>query len=278
MTPELYCQEKAAPAGSSLYYSTLFHNQQQKRRLHALFALQRELLDTVTECQDAGIARIKLQWWCEEIDRLFSSQARHPVSKALQELMPDLKLEKASLFNLVNKIEKDLSPPLAESLQQLVEHFSAGRGSIWQIAAIACGCQDSQTIAQVVSIAGLSGCMESFQMARQQLNRGYCPYPRREMEKHGLNHETLLQQDKLPALTELQAGLYATIRSALGQNTLALAANDRSSILFALSMARIGEATCARLQKRSGDLSASHPLSLTPLRKLWIAWRSKTLT
>lgn len=277
MSPELYCREKAAPAGSSLYYSSLFHSQQQKRKLHALFALQRELLDTVTECQDPGIARIKLQWWCEEIDRLFSNQARHPVSKALQELMPDLKLEKTSLLNLVNEIEKDISPPAPGSLQQLIEHFSAGRGLAWQIAAVACGCQDGQAIAQVINIAGLSACMESFQMARRQLNRGYCPYPLHEMEKHGLNHQSLLQQDKLPALAELQAGLFATIQSALAKNSLALATKDRPSVLFALSMARINEATCARLQKQSADISASHPLSLTPLRKLWIAWRVKTL-
>jgi len=274
MKPEVYCQQKAAPAGSSLYYSTLFHNPRQKRNLHAVFALQQELVDTISEYQDAGVARIKLQWWRDEIDRLFASQPRHPITRVLQELLPDLKLDQDNLRNLVYAIESEINLPQSDSLEQLIEYFSAGRGTTWQTAAIASGCQENKSIVQIVKIGGLITCLEFFQFARQRLRRGDCPYPLLEMEKHGLDQQTLLQQDKLSALSQLHTELCATIGSELTQCAQAISSTERLSVLFALTTAHIAMTTCNRIQKQHGALPAQ-PISLSPLRKLWIAWRIK---
>ncbi len=275
MKAEVYCQQKAAPAGSSLYYSTLFHSPQQKRKLHAVFALQQELVDTIAECQDVGVARIKLQWWHEEIERLFSSQARHPVTRALQELLPELELEQDSLLNLVYVVESEISFAQKDSLEQLIEYFSAGRGTTWQMAAFASGCQDSETIAQIVKIGGLSTCLNFIQFARQQLIRGRCPYPLIEMQKYGLNLQTFLQQDKLPVLSQLHTELCVRIGAELSCCAKAITSMDRRSVLFALTTAHIAMATCELIQKQRGDMPAQ-PVSLSPLRKLWIAWRLKS--
>ena len=86
MTPEEYCRNKAAPAGSNLYYSTLYHDAQTRRILHALFALHYELNEVVYESSDAGATRVTLYWWIEEIGRLFSREARHPVTRELSQL------------------------------------------------------------------------------------------------------------------------------------------------------------------------------------------------
>ncbi len=81
-----YCQEKAAPRGSDLYYSLLFLAPEKRRALTAFHALCRELDDVADDCRDAQVARLKLAWWGEEIDRLFAGAARHPVGRALAPL------------------------------------------------------------------------------------------------------------------------------------------------------------------------------------------------
>ena len=55
MTPDQYCQQKAARSGSSFYYSFLFLPPPQRRAIIALYALCREVDDTVDETapQDA---------------------------------------------------------------------------------------------------------------------------------------------------------------------------------------------------------------------------------
>src|SRR6187401_2652590 len=60
MTPDEYCQQKAAQSGSSFYYSFLFLPEDRRRAITALYAFCREVDDVVDETADAGVARTKL--------------------------------------------------------------------------------------------------------------------------------------------------------------------------------------------------------------------------
>ncbi len=76
MTPDDYCQQKAAASGSSFYYSFLFLPPERRRAITAVYAFCREVDDIVDETSDAGIAQAKLAWWRDELAALFR---RHPV-------------------------------------------------------------------------------------------------------------------------------------------------------------------------------------------------------
>ncbi len=79
MTPDQYCQEKAAKSGSSFYYSFLFLPPERRRAITALYAFCREVDDAVDEPSDAAIARARLAWWRDEVARLFRGTPQHPV-------------------------------------------------------------------------------------------------------------------------------------------------------------------------------------------------------
>ena len=80
MTPEEYCQNKAASSGSSFYYSFLFLPPNRRRAIMAFYAFCREVDDVVDECSDPQLAATKLAWWREELDRLYAGQPQHPVT------------------------------------------------------------------------------------------------------------------------------------------------------------------------------------------------------
>src|SRR3546814_11291470 len=84
MTPDDYCQEKAAKSGSSFYYSFLFLPPERRRAITALYAFCREVDDVVDECSDPSVARIKLVWCRPQVAQLFSAQLDHPVMRDLQ--------------------------------------------------------------------------------------------------------------------------------------------------------------------------------------------------
>ena len=71
MTPDAYCQQKAARSGSSFYYSFLFLPPERRRAITALYAFCREVDDVVDEVSDPAVARTKLAWWRREIDATF---------------------------------------------------------------------------------------------------------------------------------------------------------------------------------------------------------------
>ena len=62
MTPDEYCQKKAAASGSSFYYSFLFLPPERRRAITALYAFCREVDDVVDETHEAQIAAAKLAW------------------------------------------------------------------------------------------------------------------------------------------------------------------------------------------------------------------------
>ena len=59
MTPDEYCQERAAASGSSFYYSFLFLPLERRRAIMALYAFCREIDDVVDECADHSVAAAK---------------------------------------------------------------------------------------------------------------------------------------------------------------------------------------------------------------------------
>jgi hypothetical protein len=59
MTPDEYCQQKAAASGSSFYYSFLFLPTERRRAITALYAFCREVDDVVDEVSDASVAGAK---------------------------------------------------------------------------------------------------------------------------------------------------------------------------------------------------------------------------
>ena len=108
MTPEAYCQEKAAKSGSSFYYAFLFLPPPRRAAITALYAFCREVDDVVDESTDAALAARTLQWWTEEIDRLYEGAPTHPVTRALASHLVPYAITKNRLLEIVAGMEMDL--------------------------------------------------------------------------------------------------------------------------------------------------------------------------
>ncbi len=76
MTPDEYCQQKAAGSGSSFYYSFLFLPPERRRAITAVYAYCREVDDVVDEISDPTAAEATLAWWRSEVARLFGGTPR----------------------------------------------------------------------------------------------------------------------------------------------------------------------------------------------------------
>ena len=109
MTPDQYCQEKAASSGSSFYNSFRFLPQQKRQAITALYAFCREVDDVVDECHDPQIARTKLAWWREEIANTFAGKPHHPVGQALLPAIRAFDLPMEQFFEIIDGMEMDLN-------------------------------------------------------------------------------------------------------------------------------------------------------------------------
>ena len=92
MTPEQYCQQKAAQSGSSFYYSFLFLPPERRRAITTLYAFCREVDDIVDECTDAGVAGTKLAWWRSQVAAIFNGA---PASREQGSRLRDAKVHES---------------------------------------------------------------------------------------------------------------------------------------------------------------------------------------
>ena len=125
MTPEDYCQEKAAASGSSFYYSFLFLPAEKRQAIMALYAFCREVDDVVDECSDPAMAQAKLAWWRTEIAALYEGRPSHPVTQSLAAALPRFDLAR----ELMTRHISALDPWLGEAYQTRSSRDTASQAS-----------------------------------------------------------------------------------------------------------------------------------------------------
>ncbi|MEK0435797.1 MAG: hypothetical protein RL369_1846, partial [Pseudomonadota bacterium] len=129
MTPEQYCQHKAAQSGSSFYYSFLFLPTERRQAITALYAFCREVDDVVDENTDPQVARTSLAWWRSEIVRMMQDQPTHPVTRALSPHVKTYGLQMDDLVAVIDGMEMDLSQTRYLDFKGL-EHYC------WHVASV----------------------------------------------------------------------------------------------------------------------------------------------
>src|SRR5690606_6315652 len=146
MTPDDYCQEKAAKSGSSFYYSFLFLPPERRRAITALYAFCREVDDVVDECTDPSVARIKLTWLRTQIDQLFAGHAEHPVARALQPHLESCGIARERMLAVIDGMEMDLDQTRYLDWPGLRKYCWHAAGVVGELSAGVFGYTDPRTM------------------------------------------------------------------------------------------------------------------------------------
>src|SRR3954468_10852558 len=146
MTPDEYCQKKAASSGSSFYYSFLFLPPERRRAITALYAFCREVDDVVDECSEASIARTKLAWWRQEVASVYNGKPHHPVARALAEVVGRYGITEAELAEIIDGMAMDLEYNAYPDFDALKVYCHRVAGVVGLLAAKIFGYQDVGTL------------------------------------------------------------------------------------------------------------------------------------
>ena len=133
---------KLVPPGSPWFLALQFTDASCRPGVRALLALRGELLDAALAQRDPTIARMRLAWWREEIQRLVMGEARHPVGQALAAAAAGAQLEADYLLELVEGAEIDLAGERPESDSELTLYLHRSNGVLHELIAQVCGLTD----------------------------------------------------------------------------------------------------------------------------------------
>jgi 15-cis-phytoene synthase len=273
MTPDEYCQRKAASSGSSFYYSFLFLARERRRAITALYAFCREVDDVVDEGMDLELARAKLGWWRGEVANLFAGKAQHPVTRALEPLREKFSLSAGRLNEIIDGMEMDLSQSRYLDWRGLETYCYRVAGVVGLLAAGIFGYRDARTLdyARNLGIAfQLTNIIRDVgEDARK--NRVYLPIE--DLQRFGVGASDILQSRETPQFRDLMQFQAERARSYYSDALAALPGEDRRAQRPGLIMAAIYRSLLDEIE-RDGFKVLAQRTSLTPLRKFWIAWRT----
>ena len=271
MDPHEYCQSKAAQSGSSFYYSFLFLPQERRRAITALYAFCREVDDVVDECTDAAVARMKLAWWRKELAAAFHGTPQHPVARALAEVAPKFNLAEARLAEIIDGMEMDLQYNRYPDFDSLKVYCHRVAGVVGLLSAEIFGYQDKRTLEYAADLGMAFQLTNIIRDVGEDARRDRIYLPLDEMTRHGVSEPDILQArqtDGFRRLMEFQIGrALEYYRSAFEK----LPAADRRAQRAGIVMAAIYQTTLDEI-RRDGCRVLTQRISLTPIRKLWIAW------
>ncbi|MFP5506219.1 MAG: presqualene diphosphate synthase HpnD [Gammaproteobacteria bacterium] len=273
MNPQDYCQTKAAGSGSSFYYAFRFLPERQREAITALYAFCREVDDVVDECNDPGVARLKLQWWRDEIARVFEARPQHPVGQALAALIDDYNLPREYFQEIIDGMEMDLDRHRYESYKDLALYCYRVAGVVGLLSAEIFGYRNRQTLKYATELGTAFQLTNILRDVHEDARRGRIYLPREALARHGVNEQDILSFQHTPQTQALFAELLQRARRHYRSAFDLLPDEDRHAQRAGLIMAAIYQATLDELE-RDGLRVLDRRVALTPLRKLWIAWRT----
>jgi len=278
MNPHDYCQAKAAASGSSFYYSFRFLPPERRRAIVAFYAFCREVDDIVDECHETHLARIKLVWWREEITRLYAGKPEHPVTLALAEVIAPFNLPQDAFEQIIDGMEMDLDFDSGRTI--LYPDFKSLRlychrvaGVVGEVAAAIFGYQDRATLKYANKLGLAFQLTNIIRDVGEDARRGRIYLPGDELTQFGVSRADLMQARMSDNFRQLMAFQTHRALETYDEALALLPPIDRKAQRPGLIMAAIYHALLDEI-RADGYQVLDRRTSLTPLRKLWLAWRT----
>ena len=275
--PHQYCQDKAAGSGSSFYYSFLFLPKARRRAITALYAYCREVDDVVDECADPGVARTKLAWWRDEVKRIYTGKAQHPVAQALADVVEDFGITEDLLMTVIDGMAMDLDYNRYPDFDTLKTYCHRVAGVVGLMSARIFGYSDDHTLDYAAELGLAFQLTNIIRDVGEDARRNRVYLPLDELAAAGIEASQIVhvsaKVQSSDAFRQLMTRQVERAQATYDAAFAKLPAADRKPQLPGIIMAAIYRTLLDEI-RADGCRVLTHRTSLPPARKLWIAFKT----
>lgn len=266
-------QRRGTPPGSMRYFAVLFAAPGVRQLLHAFYAFEAELRDTIGGASH-DIAHTRLQWWHDELTRLGDGRPRHPVTIALAPAMAQRPADLARLRELMHAAALDLARNTYADWPEL-EVYCGQSGALQEAIAGALTSPSEPDEAECGFARRLGAAVRQTEMLRDfghDLRCGLLYLPLSALVEAGLDPQSVPGHPEDPALVPLLAEWQTRLARELDFLPSLLDARQRRRQAHGLVLAALHRRLLARIRPVGDD--ASVRADLPPITRLWTAWRA----
>lgn len=273
--PQQYCKKLVAASGSSFYYSFLFLPPEKRAAIIAIYAFCREVDDIVDECKDPGIAQQKLIWWNSEIEQLYKGNPQHPIAKALLPAVEKFHLPKVCFDEILQGMAMDLQYQGYKTIEDLRVYCHCVASTVGILVAAVLGYKNQDTMEYAKKLGIALQIINIIRDIGEDARRGRIYIPEEDLLAFGIQPQEILQlnilhPDRFQSLLKKYAQVAQSYYTAATEE---LAQEDRAAQRSGLIMAAIYFRILAEIERSDYDV-LNQKISITPVRKLWTAWRT----
>ncbi|ABM61363.1 phytoene/squalene synthase family protein [Halorhodospira halophila] len=270
---------RAAPPGSSLDYALRLAPAHQREPLQAIAAFTGEIRRIPWHTQEAEVGRATLHWWRTELARILEGGGQHPLAAPLAAAVHEHQLPGAELRAILDEADRALDGDRPETFPEQLRLAERHAAAPLRLAAqVLVG--DASATGYATALGSAVGLTRSLRLQGLAARYGDSDLPRETLRQAGVPAEgPLLQSDgtALPSLLRalaVQADAIAPLfPAARGQ-----APEDRRRVAAlrpVTAYAALHQALIAEILRRGPAELIRGRLTLTPLRKVWVAWRGQ---
>lgn len=261
-------------AGSDFYYASLYSGREERARLANINALHVEIASIPLKVSDRGVARVKLNWWHEEADHLAAQKPRHLLTQHYARRYDDGAEVGSALHRLVEGLDQELEGRILRTDAERAAWIDATFASIYTLYAADRAAPAARQLACALGswIENAYALLLINRMARCGLLR----VPEDSLRSAACTRSDLENGTNVSAIARLVG---AEVDRALDVHAAIVETAARDAVgatRVLLTWARIVERSLVEM-RRDGCRVWLHSIELTPLRKLWCAWRSRAL-
>ena len=276
MTPQEYVQQKAASSGSSFYYAFLFLPTERRAAITAFYAFCREVDDVVDEISDPSVAQSTLAWWQKEVVQAFEGHPTHPVMNALMPHVKAYGIESHHLMSVIEGCQMDLTQTRYLDYPGLQRYCHLVAGVVGEVAAKIFGQTDPATTPYAHTLGLAFQLTNILRDVGEDALRGRIYLPIDELKQFDVKAQDLMQRQYSARFTALMKFQAARAHRLYDEAFELLPEADKRAQKPGLMMASIYRTLLREIE--ADNFQVLHQrVSLTPLRKLWLAWKVQAL-
>lgn len=264
-----YCLQLVAPQGSDNYYALRFTQPLLRQRLVIVMALHEALTASLIDSLDPIVKYKKFAWWRNQITGLANRSATHPICTAWLDYQLSDRIDAAKLEALCETLWS--ANPVAHNPQQNTNYHQAITGSLYAILAEACGVP-AEHITGVTQLGTAVGMVNSLHMLASGKASRQLIFSAIASTAHHADVVTEFPAEAPEVITK-KLQTYCQHTSALLQER-ALHCFASAELLPLFILAQLKHRLLSELE-HSGLKILHEEIHLTPLNKLWIAWRAR---
>jgi phytoene synthase len=273
MTPIKYCYQKVQESKSNFTWTFYFISKNRRDALVSLYAFCREIDDIVDNIIDLEVATAKINWWKNEISRLFHDTPQHPVTKSLLEFIHIYELNEAYFIEMLDGMEMDLKFNRYESFKQLQLYCYRVAGVVGILCVKILGFINQATLkfAHDLGIAlQLTNIIRDVgEDARK--NRIYIPLD--ELQRFDVSENDILKFQENKNVSNLLMYQIERAENFYKSAYEKIPKEDINSQIPGLLMGKIYETLLLEIKRDRPEQTLNHKVILPPLRKVLVIFK-----